>query len=73
VLLCFDEVGLAQDLEVLGGVRQRERGLTRESVHGARPLAQQVQKCEARSARKGVTDPRKLLIEGIMCLHSILN
>jgi hypothetical protein len=72
-LLRFDETGVPQDLEMLGGIRKREAGFLGKRLYGTRPLREQVEKGEARATPESVPDPRKLLIQRMVGRHMSLN
>ena len=69
----FDKPRLAQDLQVLGGIGEAEPGLLGERVHGTGTLPEKVQKRQPRTTRHGASDSRKVLVNGILYIHIILN
>jgi hypothetical protein len=68
----LDQTGGAQDLKVLGGVRDAECSLIGEGLDGTRTLAQKLEQLDALGRADGFTDPGKLIVYAILhvaCMH----
>ena len=66
LLAALDQAGLAQSLEVLRGVGDREADLDRERLDGALALREELQNLEAVRARQRLPDAGELAVEAIL-------
>jgi hypothetical protein len=64
----FHEPGSAQDLQVLGRIRDAHGSLFGQRLHGARPLAEKLQQLDALGRRNRLADPGELAVDAVFHL-----